>query len=1848
MPKGDTITTRYKIDISDLKQNITTANQKLKENKSVLNLLNSEMQKNGKSSETMTKAVNTLRNSLEQQKSKLQSYRQQLETASRYETQATSNVNGLRAALENAKAEYGENSTQVKEYQQKLTAAEKELLAMQSQVSKLTITMNNQEAAVNSTESELNDMTNSLDRVRDAEQRAARTGQSLDDALEDIDSSSRTAGDGFTVMKGALASLIADGIRRAISGLKELSTEVVKVGAAFDSSMAQVQAVSGASADEVERLRDKAKEMGATTKFTASEAADAFNYMAMAGWKTEDMMSGIDGILNLAAASGADLATTSDIVTDALTAMGYQAKDSGRLADVMAAASSNANTNVEMMGATFQYAAPIVGALGYTMEDTAVAIGLMANAGIKGEKAGTALRSIFTRLAAPPKECANAMEELGISLTDSEGKMKPFSKIMEDLREKMDGLSETEQAGTAKHIAGQEAMSGLLAIVNAAPADFEKLTKAVDKSAGSAAKMSGIMLDNVGGDFTILKSQFEGVQIQIYEKLVPALRGGMKQLSKALGSVDWDSFGSKAGSALNGIIKVLAGLVKHGDAAVKVLKLLIAAFAISKINKYANAIKTTTAFTSVMTGVTRNATIAQNAQTVATNLGTTATKGLWAVMKANPIGFVITGVTLLVEGFKLLIDHYKETTKETDENILATQKLAKEQDKLNKSITENSKARSEAIQSAEEETATADVLFRKLEELNGIENKSTSQKKEMKSIVAQLNAIMPDLNLKYDEEADSLNKSTDAIKQNIEAQKDLMLAKAAQEQMEGVAKDIAKAEMEEAKLTEQRVKNEQAYQKAKKATADFQASHGDDPTKYSRSELAEYKKLLAAEDKKYEAVNKAKDAVEKEHKVVEKLNKEYNKIGDYATGKLDDAEIAKGLSAITEKAKKAGEEIPQAVSDGITEGKYAIPDSIDELKKLIQLDSAIEKAGLAGEDIPASISQGVIKGKTSIKEAIGQINEVVDFQGAFENANVKSAAMPQNIAKNLKDGKITVDEANKELNQAIKFDEALQKASKDGTAIPEKLAENVRNGKISVAEATKELNAATSFGDMITKAGLEGSDMVKALSSGIKDGSILPSQALEEVKIIADGKYDELVQKANEKGIEVPTTIAQGIEKGVTLPSEAVARMNALIKYQDALDKAKIDGANVPKYFADGIAKGDIKVSDANAEMNRLIKFQAALEKAGIGGTEIPSVLAKNIATGKTKVAQATTQMNNWIKFQTALENAGMSGKKIPEKLQQAILSGKKKPSDAVNELIKAMAKTGGNTASMEKAGQSQGSKFANGTASKKNEASKAGSEVGDAVVKGADKKQEMENTGSNLGSGLINGIKGWIKKAWNWGANLASQAVKGAESKKGADTHSPSKKTTRIGKWIGEGLSKGMASQTKKVNKAATTLAQSAIASLKKANNKGNYSEIGKNLIDSFTKTINAKVKTATDSVSDLVTKYYNTLTNNSTKNQKALQNKINKVDKQIAKTKNKNTKKALQKQKKAYQAELKAMKSSNSDLAKAAKSAGTTISKAYATAIKNGANKAIKAATDSITKLTDKYQAAYDDITNKQANFLKALENNGSLYIENEDGSLYLGTLQESAKEITTLGKKLEKLKASMPEGLLQDIVEMDVQTANKFTDAFLSMSKTEQQAYIKAYNEREKAAQNVSTKFYASQLATLKKNFNNEVTKEMAKLESKLKTIGQNAVSGMITGMNSKKKALAGASKTMANTIVKALKKELKIKSPSKVMASVSKWIPEGVAVGINDNVKTVIDSVKNMADKAVEASQSLIGGMEIPMLATPTGAVGDTTNNNQTSTVVNNNFNQTINAPKQPSRIELYRQTKNLLNLKGGSI
>lgn len=650
---------------------------------------------------TLTAALKDYQSQQEKNRTTLETYQQTLDKEKK--------------KLAEIEAQYGKNSEEYRTQAKLVAELEKEVQKANAQFEKNETTIKKTQAALTSAEADVKNTTTALDKLAQQAEDAGNGADDLGESLEESgEKANKAANGGYTVFKNVLANLATQVINKAVDGVKKLGNAVFDAGVNFDSAMARVQAVSGASSEDMEKLTAKAKEMGETTKFSATESANALNYMAMAGWKTDEMLNGLEGIMNLAAAAGSDLATTSDIVTDALTAMGYSAGEAGKLADVMAAASSNANTNVTLMGQTFQYAAPIVGALGYNMEDTAVAIGLMANAGIKGEKAGTALRSILTRLSAPPAECAKAMEKLGISIKDSNGQMKPLNDVLQQLRNSFNKLSEAEQAQIAKNLAGKEAMSGLLAIVNSTQADYEKLTRAVNDSAGAASNMASIMQDNVGGRMTLLKSQLEGIYLTIWQKVEPVVSNFISTISKELKKVNWDDFGKAAAKALQKLADGFMWLLEHKDLVVNAIKAIIAAFAVNKIANFTNSVaQLASQFGSLASKAGNVISNLGKASSATTSIGTAAsgaatktgllTKAVSAL--ASPVGLLTAGATALIsalvgstyafanmdEQTRLANEHMIQAKKTLSENTEAWDNLSKaQQANLNTGMTEMS------------------------------------------------------------------------------------------------------------------------------------------------------------------------------------------------------------------------------------------------------------------------------------------------------------------------------------------------------------------------------------------------------------------------------------------------------------------------------------------------------------------------------------------------------------------------------------------------------------------------------------------------------------------------------------------------------------------------------------------------------------------------------------------------------------------------------------------------------------------------------------------------------------------------------------------------------------------------------------------------------------------------------------------------------------------------------------------------------------------------------------------------------------------------------------------------------
>ena len=292
----------------------------------------------------------------------------------------------------------------------------------------------------------------------------------------------------------------------------------------FDSSMSKVQALSGSTGEELLKLKRKAQELGASTAWSASQVSEAMQYMALAGWDANQMLEGTAGILSAASATGEDLAAVCDIITDGLSAFGMEASESARFADVLASTATSANTTIEMMGEAFTYAGSVAGAFNYSIEDTALAIGLMANSGVKASSAGTALRKMMTELNGTIEVTGKKLGTYTIKTAKADGTMKPFRETLVSLRKAFKGLTEAERAVNAEALVGKTGMAGFLAIMNTSDEAFNQLADSIDNSTGSAEKMSEVMLDNLGGQITLLKSGIESLALAIGERLTPYAR----------------------------------------------------------------------------------------------------------------------------------------------------------------------------------------------------------------------------------------------------------------------------------------------------------------------------------------------------------------------------------------------------------------------------------------------------------------------------------------------------------------------------------------------------------------------------------------------------------------------------------------------------------------------------------------------------------------------------------------------------------------------------------------------------------------------------------------------------------------------------------------------------------------------------------------------------------------------------------------------------------------------------------------------------------------------------------------------------------------------------------------------------------------------------------------------------------------------------------------------------------------------------------------------------------------------------------------------------------------------------
>lgn len=1558
--------------------------------------------------------------------------------------------------------------------------------------------------------------------------------------------------------------------------------KTIDVGKSFEAGMSEVQAISGASGKDLEKLSAKAKQMGATTKFSATESATALKYMAMAGWKTNQMVSGLSGVMNLAAASGEDLGTVSDIVTDSMTAFGLKAKDSGHFADVLAKASSSSNTNVAMMGETFKYVAPLAGSMKYSIEDTATAIGLMANAGIKGSQAGTSLRSIITRLVKPPKDAATALNALGISTTKADGSMKPLRETMAELREKFSGLTESQKASYASSIAGQEAMSGLLAIVNASDSDFNKLQKAIDNSSGAAKKQADVMNNNLQGALYDLGSVAESVGIGIYEDIKTPLtkavgvgtaqlrvlsnklkKGGIKEIvpKEAINTVE--NLGKVAMVAGKGGVKVLATSTKLlGDNMGVVIPLatsFMGAWAGVKVFNTASKGVTalTTAFSALKTMEQANAItlVAQQGgltalQTVVgiftgkISLATAATGAFNAACTAlgGPVGLGVVAVGALAAGVAAYALTQKKAVTEADRYYSSCTKLKKKQEEMAASIKSLHKENQKNVDSTRANGVQADQLYQRLTKLMNVEHKSAGTKAQIASVVKQLNELLPGLNLEYDKEADKLNKSTSAIKKNIAALKEQAMAKAYQNGMESAAKKSAEAEIAYKEALEDRAK---AQEKVKATQKEFDKrksevglGSGDKKLEKLGEDLITYKKALQEAD----------GAVKKSSKNLNDAHKELDTYTDKYTAQANYTAYLKSLDDLSKQAKIKASDIPKSVEDGIKQGVYANPTSGKELKSLIKLDNLVNSDQLAkmqeqGMKIPQYLAQGISDGSVSFKTAATQLGNAINWEDLIQQVKDKGKEVPDSIAQGISSGQYAVPTSIKAVKNLITFEDLKAEALQGGIEVPDYLANGITSGSMKPEEAVKALSNLVSFQDMIDKAGIEGSKVPTELATRVAQGQISVQAA---VKQLTDG-----VKKDFDKAEKDTSKSKKNIESNTTLKT---ANNSGAAKSFNVVGNAAKKNANT------------VKKSKADTEKNSKIN-PTDNSKSGKKTFESYSKEAQK-ASSKTKTSVKTLKSTA---TKTLAANDG-AAKKAGAKLGNDFAKGIASKSGAAKSAGSKVAKAGSSGASAQKSsfvsvGSNLSAGIASGIRSNSGAVSAAAREAVRAAVAAAKAEGKIHSPSrvmeSDVGKwmplGMAAGIRKHTKDVEDASGEMANASVEATATALGI--HSPSRVyKDAIGKNIPAGVAKGVREGQTELNAEMKLSVNEALSAAKSASKKGNYSDIGNNLVSGISEALNTAKSRSSETVQEIIDQQTSKVSSKHDTAEKNLQDKI-------SKTKNKKEKAKLKKQ-------LKKLKKQNAAEEKQLKIAGEKTAAAYNDAFEKEADRLNKIAQEKLQDLSDEYQEAYNNIKSKMDSLTDKQQSWGNIY-----------NLDQNIMDIEKYQKNLKLLENKIPESMMEKILGMDIDAGNAYMAWFQHMSEAEQQAYINKWNQQQSMSKTFSENFFGDDLAKLQANYESEMKTVTDDLQKEMKQAGVNIAKGLTAGMESETRNLSKSMKKICQNIIKTAKNTLKIHSPSREFAKIGSYDIQGAIKGHEKEAPNLYKQMgtisQNMAQKFAKA-------------------------------------------------------------------
>lgn len=1488
----------------------------------------------------------------------------------------------------------------------------------------------------------------------------------------------------------------ASKIKPAVStGMKATGAAVIAGGAAslkasisFESAFAGVKKTVNATDKELNIMRKDILNMSKEMPTSANEIAGVAEAAGQLGIKTKNIAGFSKTMVMLGDSTNmsADTAATSLARLANITRMPQT--QFGRLGSVIVDLGNNlATTEQEITDMALRLA----GAghqVGMSEADILSFAGALSSVGIEAEAGGTAFSTLMSKMNLATTKGGDELNDFAkVSGMTADQFKKAFKEDAAGaIISFIQGLDKVNKSGgSAIKVLDDMGLSDIRmrdALLRAAGASGT-FTEAL--KIGNNAWNENKALTNEAGQryktlesrIKILGNKFTALGIAVGDELKGPLADGVAAASDAIGGLadqveahglksiipketitTIKNLGSAAKTVAGGGLKALGSAAKFlGENMQTVLplatSLLVVIKGYSAVKAVASTIgiaqKAITAFGAAQIactaqGVLCNATLTAGqaiyglltrqitAATAATTIFKTATAAL-----GGPIGMAVLAAGALTAGIAAYAIATKGSKKESDDAARSIQNLTQKRKELSKEYQQNEKERKSNISSAKDEANTTQFLFARLKDLNKIQGKTTAQKQEMARIVDELNEKLPDLNLHYDKEKDKLDKTTESIRKQIDAQKDLLLAKAEQKNMESLAEDIVSQEKQVAsakkavgKATKEQTKAQDELNEAEQKWKDAGGS----------KLITEYNDYIVARDhlkEKKKLQGEANDELEKEKKKLDELNSKYDKTAKSYNTKMNLPDITKDITEMSKKAKIKGSEIKKSLLKGIASGKYAKPKNGDDLKQLINLDGLMKDAKNAGLKIPEYLKSGISNGSISFKEAVTQLENGLNFQNLYEAAFGKGAEIPRGLAEGIRSGQYAVPTTVNGMKALVQFNDLQTKGLKAGVQIPSKIAEGIASGKIKPSEAVKQMQSLIDFSDAVKKSGKAGDDAVKSLVKSVNNGKTSPKKAMEELaKLMGDVGEKEAGKAGNKTGKKIDDSTAAGVDKNKGKIKTAT---------QGAVDNAKTVDTSGFNSLGSSIASGIA---------------------AGIGG------------------------------------NAGVVAAAAVSVVNQALEEAKSKKGADVNSPSK---------------------KFRD----------KLGTAIPEGLAKGIYK-----------GSGAVTK------------ASVAMTQATLSAATKDLGIHSPSTVfKNMVGKNIPKGIAKGIKEGQSELVAEMKSVISAALSAAKKATFKGNYSEIGSDLLSGLSDSLSIAKQRSSETVQEIIDQSYNKQVKASEKAEAKLQKKIDKLG---SKKKNKKKKAKLKE-------ELKDLKAANDKKEKKLKLAGEKAANAYNTAFEKEADRLTKIAEEKIQELSEKYQEQYNEIKSLRDNLTSKQQSYGSLY-----------DLDQNLYDIEDYQKRLKALENKIPDSMMQRILGMDVEEGRQYMAWFQSLTVAEQKAYTDKWNKQQSMAKNFSESFFKDDFERINKEYQSAIKKETDNLNAEMKKAGANVAKGLAAGITGETRNLSKAMKKLCKDIVKAAKKELKIKSPSRVFAQIGKFTIQGAEKGQEKEAPKLYRQVETVAD------------------------------------------------------------------------